>query len=138
MKTDFTKNLYIIFIIFENFWEAFQVTLFFGLFWSFRCFPRYRNSIQIFFHFSLSFLRREFHQLDSSLNAVILSILHLMLMRKIQPRSNHHAFLSYPNAKLAFIPWTRIFLRVQFFGLDAAFYIAWDAAHFPPMKRRFH
>ena len=81
MKIDFTKNLYIIFIIFENFWEAFQAILFFGLFWSFRCFPRYRNSIQIFYSsFSLSSLDASFTNLDSAFNAVRLPILHLMLV----------------------------------------------------------
>ena len=30
LKTDFTKNYFIIFMIFEDFWEAFRTTLFLG------------------------------------------------------------------------------------------------------------
>ena len=59
-------------------------------FWTFLEFPVFlqgtgnlsKYSTFLFFPFSLSFLKREFRQLDSSLNAVILSILHLMLMGK--------------------------------------------------------
>ena len=53
LKTDFTKSHFIIFMIFVNFWIAFQDTSIFSHSWSFRYFPRYRELIQVF-HFSLS------------------------------------------------------------------------------------
>jgi len=63
-----------------------------------------RYSTFLFFPFSLSFLRRGFHLLDSSLNAVILSILHLMLMGQFNPDLITHAFSSYStNAALHFL-----------------------------------
>ena len=99
LKTDFTKNLKIIFIIFENFWGAFQDTSFFGLFLSFRCFPRYRNSVRIFyFIFFLSpCLTRDPPTLNSVINAETLSIPHLMFCpsKEINPVLITHTFLSF-------------------------------------------
>ena len=52
LKTDFTINRFIIFMIFVNFWKAFRDTLILGLFRRSRYFPRYREFIQLL-HFSL-------------------------------------------------------------------------------------
>jgi len=74
LKTGFTKNLFIIFMILENFWEAFQAMLFLDLFRSFRCFPRYRNNIQIFPTFLSPRQTRDSPTWDSAFNAEILSM----------------------------------------------------------------
>jgi len=80
LKTDSTKNRFIIFMIFVNFWKAFRDTSIFGPFRSSRYFPRYRETIQLF-HFSLFpffslLLQTRASPVGSIINAVILPLLH--------------------------------------------------------------
>jgi len=51
-------------MIFENFWEAFQVTLFLDLFRSFQCFPRYRGDCPIYSTLSFSHFLSPFSNAD--------------------------------------------------------------------------
>ena len=89
------------------------------IFWTFpefRCFPRYRNSIQIFSHFSLSSLDASFTNQDSSLNAEILSILHLMHCQSIPIKSNLTFVLSVKRKTRVYPPGRRFFSASSSFG----------------------
>jgi len=62
LKTDFTKNHFIIFVIFENFWETFRGISFLGFPGVFCIFP-HTEDIAHTYHFVFS------HFLSPSLNA---------------------------------------------------------------------